>query len=624
MINAPLDDFPKEIHRSLNRQLFECTPVHIAIIDRNYSVIHANNLFSSKFGEADGRPCYEVYKRRDKPCENCQAAQTFDDGKVRVTREDGYDINGKATHYEIHFSPLYDDDGNIAYIVEMSYDQTENEALKAEYNTLFERVPCSISIIDQDLKIVRSNKQLRDIFGDSDQEYCYQVYKDRESACPYCPAKMTFEDGEIHSSKHVGVTKDGDPTYYVVTSIPFKSDGKEFKQVLEMSLDVTETHKLSQKLLQESAFRRNITESALDPLVAVDENGRVKVFNPAAEKLFGIRSRDAIGTEGIERFFPESFRRALAEGGDSVEINETHITDQNNQRIPVRVSGAVLKDEIGQVIGGAASFVDLRPIKRLEREKLERERLATVGQTVAVIAHAIKNILVGIQGGMYKLKSGRRKASDVLIERGLEMLDRNFDRVAEMVRGLLDLSRNKEPHLDLMSPNAMLEELEQLFKAEANRRNIEFVIEPLKEDKNVYLDAEGLHTCLSNLISNGLDACSAAKKEHCTFTLRAALQGDMLLFETEDTGIGMSEEVQQKLFDMFFTTKGVNGSGLGLAVTQKIVQEHGGEIEVNSSPGKGTRFTIRLCPSKLKAMYESSVSKAADLSSGGVFEDCND
>lgn len=594
---------PVDFHWKKNNHLFESTPVNIAVIDRTYTVVASNSMFISKFGKAQGLPCYKVYKRRSERCENCQAQKTFEDGRVRVTQEHGYDSKGEPTQYVAHVAPLYDDKGEIENIIEMSYDITVNETLKAEYDTLFERVPCSISVIDRELKIVRANQLLRQTFGEVENEYCYQVYKDRDSACPYCPAMKTFEDGEIHSSKHVGVTKEGDPTHYIVWSIPLKQKDDRLQHVLEMSLDVTETHHLAKRLLDESAFRRNITESALDALVAVDENGRVQVFNPAAEQLFSMQAKDVIGSEEKDRFFPEPFRRALVDGGSSISINEIMITDAKGFHIPVRVSGAVLKDEIGQVIGGAASYQDLREIKKLEQEKLEQERLAAVGETVAVIAHAIKNILVGIQGGMYKLKSGRRKASDELIEHGLQMLDRNFFRVTAMVRGLLDLSQNKQPAFEPIHLAVLLAELKVLFKEEAVRRGITFVVDKTADDLIVHADPEGLHTAMANMISNAMDACEGEENKASTIKLSVYEENEFLVLETRDTGAGMNKKTKEKLFHMFYTTKGANGSGLGLAVTQKIVQEHGGNIEVESEPGEGSRFRIMLDPHKLADRY---------------------
>ena len=610
MHRISLGSFPMNFRQVLGEQLFENAPIHVAVIDRELNVVVSNGPFCSKFGEAEGKPCYEVYKRRSTPCETCKAKETFADGKVRLSQETGFDTDGNPTSFAVQVAPLFDENGQITHIIEMSYDTTQLKELQEKYDDLFERVPCSISVIDKNLKIVRSNRQLTDTFGEVEGQFCYKAYKNREKPCPYCPVLKTFEDGQKHSSKHTGITKQGKPTHYVVSSLPLKDGGERFEHVIEMSIDVTEAHDLSRELLRENEFRHNITENLLDALIAVDEEGRVKVFNPAAEKLFGVPAKEILGTDNFRPFFPEEFRQALVEGGSSIVIPETTLPGADGEPIPVRVSGSVLRNEHGVVVGGAASFQDLREIKRLEQEKLERERLAAVGQTVAVIAHAIKNILVGIQGGMYKLNSGRRKDSQELIEKGLVMLDRNFNRVAELVRGLLDLSRSRVPNLEKTSPHTIAAEVHQLFQDAAAEQGIEFVLDSQVGDFETYLDAEGMHACLDNLVSNAFHAVGEDKKPEPKITLTTRLDEDVLVFECTDNGAGMSEEVRKKLFDMFFTTKGVNGSGLGLSVTQKIIQEHGGTIDVESEPGRGTTFRILLPINRLTQLWEQNAPQA--------------
>ncbi len=595
--------FPVNFRKVLGEQLYEHSPIHVAIIDRDFNVVQANGPFARKFGQAEGRPCYEVYKRRSTRCKNCQGLLTFEDGKVRTSHEQGFDAHGLPTHFLIQVAPLFDTDGNITHIVEMSYDTTPYFDLKEQYDDLFECVPCSITVIDRDLRIVRSNRQSRDTYGAVDNLHCYELYKNRSEACPYCPVLKTFEDGQPHTSKQSGVTRQGRPNHYVVSSFPLRNGNEDFEYVMEMSIDVTETHELSQELMRESEFRRNITESLNDALVAVDEEGMVKVFNSAAEELFGLRANKIIGRSNYSRFFPEKLRLALVDGGSSIVIDETEIENAEGIRIPVRVSGSVIRDEHGVVIGGAASFQDLREIKRLEQEKLDRERLAAVGQTVAVIAHAIKNILVGIQGGMYKLKSGRKRDSEELIEKGLSMLDRNFGRVAELVRGLLDLSRNQLPKLDPIRPRDIAAEVHQLFKDAAQKKGIDFRFEFSNGENEAYLDHEGIHSCLDNLISNAFDAVTEAKVEHPEVSLGVRETEKEIIFETRDNGPGIPPELRSRLFEMFFTTKGANGSGLGLAVTKKIVQEHGGRIAVECTPENGTLFRISLSKDALNRLW---------------------
>ena len=110
-----------------------------------------------------------------------------------------------------------------------------------------------------------------------------------------------------------------------------------------------------------------------------------------------------------------------------------------------------------------------------------------------------------------------------------------------------------------------------------------------------------MHTCLANLVSNAIDACKTSKKDGCAVRLRVKQGEGTVVFEVEDTGCGMDVETKDKVFTSFFTTKGLGGTGLGLLVTKKIVREHGGRIDVESEPGKGSRFRIELPGGNLAA-----------------------
>ena len=116
----------------LREQLFEQVPCSIAVIDRDYSIVDHNRKFQELFGPGRGKLCHMVYKKRKKPCEQCIASKTFSDGKYRVNDEIGIDCNGRTAHYLVHVAPIFDPDGEIPYIIEMSTDITGVKRLQSE------------------------------------------------------------------------------------------------------------------------------------------------------------------------------------------------------------------------------------------------------------------------------------------------------------------------------------------------------------------------------------------------------------------------------------------------------------------------------------------------------------
>jgi signal transduction histidine kinase len=274
---------------------------------------------------------------------------------------------------------------------------------------------------------------------------------------------------------------------------------------------------------------------------------------------------------------------------------EAEIPSHSGERIPVRFSGFLLFDN-GRMIGSVGFYQDLRTFKKLEREKRDSDRLAVVGQTVAGLAHGIKNVIQGLEGGLFVVDTAIEDHDQTLLDRGWEMVRSNIGRVSALTQDLLSYSKERSPDFEKSNPNLLAEEVCALFDLKAKEKAITIRREFDPDIPEIFLDARGIHTCLSNLISNAIDACEMDEKpaDHVIVvkTFQDAPWG--VVFEVSDNGVGMDEETKTKVFSSFFSTKGSKGTGLGLLVTSKIVQEHGGEISFDSEPGEGTTFSISL------------------------------
>ncbi len=239
----------------------------------------------------------------------------------------------------------------------------------------------------------------------------------------------------------------------------------------------------------------------------------------------------------------------------------------------------------------------VREIKRLEQELIKSERLAAIGQTVASLAHYIKNILFGLKGGVYLVNVASKENETDSLKTGREMIERNIGRISDLVLDLLEYSRERELEYENCFPNEIADEVCGLMEARAKEYGVEIIKDFDPSMREVLLDPRGIHRCLLNLVSNAIDAClfDSNKEKKWVVQVRTILQNDgTVRFEVSDNGCGMDEEVKKKLFTNFFSTKEGRGTGLGLLITQKVVQEHGGTITVDSQPGKGSTFTIRL------------------------------
>lgn len=236
-------------------------------------------------------------------------------------------------------------------------------------------------------------------------------------------------------------------------------------------------------------------------------------------------------------------------------------------------------------------------VEEKSRKLVEAERLAAVGQTVAGLAHAIKNITAGLTGGMYVLEKGIELENRSYLSQGWQMIKGNVEKIKAMAVDLLNYAKEREPEYQLRDPNEPAREVYDLMLSHATGIGVALKFAPAQSLPHAWFDREGIHRVLLNLVTNAIDACadiSCAPKrgEVCLRTLKP--EGWAVEYQVRDNGCGMDEETRKKIFHIFFSTKGSRGTGLGLMITKKIVDEHGGVIDCSSEKGKGTVFTVRL------------------------------
>ncbi len=593
----------KDILRWINPQLFAAIPLGIAVIDSDYNLVYANKAFEELFGAWKNRKCFSVYKSNDDMCSYCESAMTFKDGVSRVNEEMGYDKYKRPIHYLQHTAPIVDEKGNFPYIVHIFTNITEAAQIRDEHQILYDQVPCNILLIDKDFRIVKANKRLRDSLGNPQGKHCFEALKGVKKKCTECTARQTFADGQIHTGYHVWKTKTGKTLHLHVITVPLKRPDGSFDLVMEMAVDVTQTLKLQDDLKFAHTFLQTIISTSMDGIFAVNEKGKVTIFNPAARNFFKIKDNQIVSREELAAMLPNGFLAKVSEEPGHVYLPETAVRTSNGKTVPVRLIGNKLMADDGS-IGMAFSAQDLSEIKQLEREKLEAERLAAVGHTVAGLAHGIKNLITALEGGMYMLNSGLDKGNIARIQKGMEMLARNIQRISIFVKAFLSFSKGREIQAKMSDPADIAEEVVGLYTVKAHELGIHLINEKIGHISPAPIDYESMHECLTNLVGNAIDACQMSDGNGCRVTVRTFEENGTIVYEVADNGCGMDYQVKKKVFTTFFTTKGLGGSGLGLLMTQKIVHEHGGSIDLKSESGKGTTFRIRLPRRRLPKLIE--------------------
>lgn len=230
----------------------------------------------------------------------------------------------------------------------------------------------------------------------------------------------------------------------------------------------------------------------------------------------------------------------------------------------------------------------------LHKHVVKTERLAAIGQTTTGLAHCIKNILNGIQGGSYMVDLGLRKTDTEKILKGWEIIKKNNSFLQDLMLDMLNYSKERKPEYEMSDINEIIESTCSLMAPKAAEKGacVSWTPNPLLGE--VVLDPKGIRRCLLNLVSNAVDACAHREGVGRVEISTEVSDEEIFRIKVSDNGHGIREEDRKKFFQMFFSTKGSKGTGLGLAVTHKIITEHKGTIDVESEVGHGTTFTISL------------------------------
>ena len=354
-----------------------------------------------------------------------------------------------------------------------------------------------------------------------------------------------------------------------------------------------------------SDFQANLIDNSLDGIVAGDHQRKVVIFNASAQRMTGygeeevvgrLTLEDLYGKELVDQWLSRHSKEGEPSGEDLSAHLDTNIRSRDGKRIPIRLTHTILRQE-GQKVGCVTFFQDLREIYRLERQLVQSERLAATGQTAASIAHAIKNIVGGLKGGMFVVNKGFELSEQDYLQQGWDMVQRNIAKVSGLAMDLLTYSKEREPEYRLAQANEVAEEVVDLLKTRAEEFDVKLTLKTEAELEPVAMDVSGIHQCLVNLVNNAIDACrpEICGHEQGQVILRTCSHPDWAVcFEVNDNGCGIDAADKEKIFTTFFSTKGAEGTGLGLLNVNKIVREHQGTIEVESGPGKGSVFRVML------------------------------
>ena len=484
----------------------------------------------------------------------------------------------------------------------ISEKQAELNKQRNEYQNLFERVPCIITVQDRNYKLIRYNREFEEKFSPQAGDYCYAAYKGREEKCIVCPVERTFEDGMSHFSEERGFNKDGSPTHWIVNTSPIKDENGEIVAAMEMSLDVTETKLLEQELEKSEKKYTAIFDHIPHPAFVLDmQTLEILDCNTSIETVYGYKKEDLIARSFLELFRPDEqdqYRNLIKT--KSVINQARHLgKDGRPLFVNIRISGFEHPGEKVYLV----TTSDITQRLQTEQQLIQASKMATLGEMATGVAHELNQPLSVIKTAsrffMKKIRKNEKIENDILLAMS-EEIDTYVDRATKIINHMRQFGRKSDVTLEKVQVNGVLEKALQILGQQLKVRGIEVVQDFEQDLPRVMADPDRLEQVFINLLINARDAIDehwqnqphqpGAKK----ITLKTTSNAEMVTAEVHDTGTGIPESILERIFEPFFTTKKVGqGTGLGLSISYGIIQDCNGSIQAVSRKDEGTGFIIK-------------------------------
>jgi PAS domain S-box-containing protein len=368
-------------------------------------------------------------------------------------------------------------------------------------------------------------------------------------------------------------------------------------EVIGYLTDITERKRTEEKVRAASLYARNLIEVSLDPLVTIRPDGKITDVNKATELVTEVSRDQLIGSDFSDYFTdPEKARRGYEEAfvKGFVKHYALAIRDKSGKVTDVLYNATVYRDETGEVQGVFAAARDISERKRMEAHLADARRLAVIGETTAMVGHDLRNPLQAIVSTIYlakrKLESPPEPSGKPAVEPGLvDMLETIENEAYYMNKIVSDLQDYATPLKAEPKPVQMESLVKDTLLKIRIPQNVKVSFKVSEALQTVMIDPAILRRVFSNLIMNAIQAMPDGGE----LTIDLSRTEEDLLVSFRDTGVGIPEENMGKLFNPFFTTK-AKGQGLGLPVCKRLVEAQNGCMTVESKPGEGSTFTVKL------------------------------
>jgi len=592
----------------------------ILVFDQAFKIIFANQMATEITGfpkeDLIGRNFFSVIGKEDKEFLEGTVIRGVGIGEKLCTEMSILTFKGGVKEAEVCIALAESDTGEVktyAYIRDITERKKFERDIKdseEKLRNLFERVRHGLFISSKEGKFLDCNQALLEILDYPTKEeflnidIAHDLYVDPED-------RKTFQekierDGYVKDMEVEFKKKNGEKITVLLTGHPIKDGRGEIIGYQGINLDISERKRIENELREANEFFMNLIESSVDGIIAADMKGNIFIFNKGAEALTKYTAEEVIGKAPIAEIYPEGVAKEVMKklrspeygGVGKLAPTQFIVLNKAGEKIPIQLSATLIYDGTGKEIASVGIFTDLRPRLMMEKKLQEThvqlvssEKMASLGKLAAGIAHEINNPLGGIliysSLMMEDLSEEDSKRGD------LARIVQEAGRCKEIVKSLLEFARQTETKMEPTDINRAITDGLFFLENQALFHNIRIV---KNLDPSLPLatgNAGQLKQVFMNIIINAAEAMHG--NGELTISTYPASDRNSILMEFTDTGEGIPEENFSRIFEPFFTTKDVGkGTGLGLATSYGIIEDHGGKIFVKSKVGEGTTFTIEL------------------------------
>jgi PAS domain S-box-containing protein len=599
-----------EKERAMLMSILDAIEDGIYVIDQNFNIQFMNRKMIDMFGEGIERKCHEVINNSGTICPWCRADLVFQ-GTPQNWELYAASVDRTFALTEL---PVLHPDGSMGKmsiyrdITRRKQQEAEIQASVEEYRNLFEHVALGVYIGTKEGKMLDANQALLDMLGYANKEEFLDIEVIRDLYM-FPEDRLLFQqmierDGRVIDYEVRFKRKDGTPVPVMLTSHVRYDLAGNIVGYEGIVVDLTHRYQMERKLREAHDFMNKIIQSTPNCIMAADLQGDIIIWNRAAEETLGYPAGEVIGKMNITRIYPHHMAykimkmiRSPEYGGVGMFRSQPVIyVRRDGKSVEGTLSAAMIYDDDGNEVATVGSFVDLtermemeRDLRNTQEQLLNSEKLAAMGRLTSQIAHELNNPLYGIMNTLELLKTEippenrRRKLLDMSLSEVV--------RLADMLRKMLSFSKPEQEEKKPLNLNTVVDEILMLHQKQLQENEIKTRYEFETDLPQVVASTNQMRQVFLNMIANARDAMPHGG----VLTVKTFFKDGFVNIQLMDTGVGIREDHLDKIFDSFFTTKSsVKGVGLGLSVCYGFVKEHGGDILVESTLGKGTIFTVKL------------------------------